>query len=87
MSNKIKTRNKSKYNLNNKNIDGLTISKNKLKFNLLFLDDTSINQMVYHSKKNKNKINIKLIKSTHLKNLLDLMINSQYSEYIIVENL
>ena len=38
----------------------INIYKNKLRFNLVLLDDTYINQMKYHNLNNKSKVNIKL---------------------------
>ena len=78
-----------KYDINkkNNNIDGIFINKNKLRFNLILLDDTSINQMVYHAENNKSTINIKLIKSNHIENLINALKNNSYSDYLMVENL
>ncbi len=79
-----------KYSINSdsKTIDSIGIKKNKLKFNLILFDDTSINQLVYHQN-NNSRIDIKLVKSRHLEKLLDYMIDSNYanSKYLIVENL
>lgn len=78
-----------KYDINkkNNNIDGIFINKNKLRFNLILLDDTSINQMVYHAENNKSTVNIKLIKSNHIENLINALKNNSYSDYLMVENL
>jgi len=78
---------KYKINHKTKNIDSVNIRLNKLKFNLVFLDDTSLNQMSYHSEQNQDKVDIKLIKSTHLKKLLDYMMSTNYQDYIIVDEL
>ena len=77
-----------KYNINKltDKIDGVDITKNKLRFNLLLLDDSSINQMKYHND-NKSKVNIKLVKSTHLENLAKHMRKNKYSDFLIVDKL
>jgi hypothetical protein len=78
-----------KYNINKATdkIDGVDITKNKLRFNLLFLDDAHIHQMKYHSLENKSKINVKLIKSDHLDKLANYMRNNRYSDFLIVNKL
>jgi hypothetical protein len=68
-------------------LTGINILKNKLRFNLLLLDDSHINQMTYTNENNSSKVNIKLIKSTHLNNLADHMRNNKYSDFLIVDKL
>lgn len=68
-------------------IDGIDVLKNKLRFNLLLLDDTNVNQMTYTNTNNKLKVNVKLIKSTHLNNLAQHMRNNKFSEFLIVDRL
>ena len=77
-----------KYNLdkNTDSINSINIIKNKLRFNLLLLDDQNIYQMRYHNN-NKSKINIKLIKSEHLDKLANHMRNNKYSDFLIVDKL
>jgi hypothetical protein len=77
-----------KYNINKltDKIDGVDITKNKLRFNLLLLDDSSINQMKYHND-NKSKVNIRLVKSTHLENLAKYMRKNKYSDFLIVDKI
>jgi hypothetical protein len=66
---------------------GINITKNKLRFNLLLLDDKYINQMTYTNTDNKTKVNIKYVKSTHLNNLANYMRNNKYSDFLIVDKL
>lgn len=68
-------------------LTGINILKNKLRFNLLLLDDSHINQMTYTNPNNKSKVNIKLVKSTHLNNLANYMRNNKYSDFLIVDKL
>lgn len=68
-------------------LTGINILKNKLRFNLLLLDDSHINQMTYTNPENKTKVNIKMVKSTHLNNLANYMRNSRYSDFLIVDKL
>jgi hypothetical protein len=68
-------------------INGIIINKNKLKFNLLLVDDNYINQFTYHNNENKNKIDIKLIKSSHLDNLSKLMSQNNYNDFLITNNI
>lgn len=68
-------------------INGIDVLKNKLRFNLLLLDDANINQMTYTNENNKSKVNVKLIKSTHLNNLAQYMRNNKFSEFLIVDKL
>jgi hypothetical protein len=68
-------------------LTGINILKNKLRFNLLLLDDSHINQMTYTNPNNKSKVNVKLVKSTHLKNLANHMRNNKYGDFLIVDKL
>lgn len=68
-------------------LTGINIVKNKLRFNLLLLDDSHINQMTYTNPNNKSKVNIKLIKTTHLNNLANHMRNNKYGDFLIVDKL
>jgi hypothetical protein len=68
-------------------LTGINIIKNKLRFNLLLLDDSHINQMTYTNPNNKSKINIKLVKTTHLNNLANHMRNNKYGDFLIVDKL
>ncbi len=78
-----------KFNLDKEGetIDGIDVIKNKLRFNLLLLDDSNINQMTYTNENNKSKVNVKLIKTTHLNNLSNYMRNNKFSEFLIVDKL
>jgi len=77
-----------KYNINKQTdkIDGVDITKNKLRFNLLLLDDSSINQMKYHNA-NKSRVNVRLVKSNHLENLAKYMRKNKYSDFLIVDKI
>ena len=85
-NNNVKT---LKFNIDKEGeaLTGINILKNKLRFNLLLLDDSHINQMTYTNSNNKSKVNIKLIKSTHLNNLANYMRNNKYSDFLIVDKL
>jgi hypothetical protein len=78
-----------KYSINKtkKEIESVNINKNKLRFNLLFIDDKNINQLVYHNENNKSEVNIKLVKSSQLNNLLNFVKQNNYDDYLIVDNL
>jgi hypothetical protein len=78
-----------KFNLDSEGetLSGINILKNKLRFKLLLLDDSHINQMTYTNPNNKSKVNIKLVKSTHLKNLANYMRGNKYSDFLIVDKL
>ena len=77
-----------KFNLDKEeSLNGINIFQNKLRFNLLFLDDSHINQMTYTNPNNKSKVNIKLVKSTHLDNLANHMRNNKFSDFLIVDKL
>ena len=43
--------------------------------------------MTYTNQNNKSKVNVKLVKSTHLKNLANHMRNNKYSDFLIVDKL
>jgi hypothetical protein len=72
--------------MNNAIIDDMNIITNKLKFNLVLIDDMYINQLTYHDD-NKSKVNIKLIKSKHLTNIVDHVKNTKYSDFLIIDKL
>ena len=77
-----------KFNLDKEDgLNGINIFQNKLRFNLLLLDDSHINQMTYTNPNNKSKVNVKLIKSTHLDNLANHMRNNKFSDFLIVDKL
>ena len=78
-----------KYDLSsNKNsINGISINKNKLKYNLLFIDDKNINQLTYHNSNNNSTVNVKLLQSTHINNLEKYIKNNKYSDFLIVNNI
>ena len=78
-----------KFNLDKEGetINGIDIIQNKLRFNLLLLDDTHINQLTYTNPNNKSKVNVKLIKSTHLDNLSNYMRNNKFGDFLIVDKL
>lgn len=80
-----------KYNLDKKKetIRGININKNKLKFNIIFIDGKFVNQFNYNNTNNKNDINIKILKSSHLNKLDKLLkLNKQnYNDFLIIDNL
>ena len=78
-----------KYDVSDKknNINGILINKNKLKFNLILLDDKYINQLTYHNSNNKSNINIRLLKSNHLDKLANLIKTNKYNDFLIMDNL
>lgn len=78
-----------KYNLEGKKdyIKGIEISKNKLKYNIMLIDDMYINQFGYSHTSNKEQINIKLLKSTHINKLEKIINSNKYNDYLIVNNL
>lgn len=80
---------KIKFDIDNdtNNINGVNISKSKLRFNLIFLDDKYINQMKYHDINNKNKVLINTVKNNHLNNLSQLLEKYNYNDVIIVNKL
>jgi hypothetical protein len=78
-----------KYDLskNDDYINGVIVNKNKLKFNLFFLDDNYINQFTYHNNENESKVDIKHVKSTHLENLSNLMSQNNCNDFLITNNI
>lgn len=78
---------KYKINKTKKQIETVNIYKNKLRFNLLFIDDKNINQLVYHNEKNQSKVNIKLIKSSQLQNLLGHVRQNNYNDFLLIDNI
>ena len=78
-----------KYDLDNKKeiIKGINIDKNNLKYNILFIDDKNINQFNYNNLDNKNSINIKILKSSHLEKLSSIINKNKYSDFLLVDNL
>jgi hypothetical protein len=78
-----------KFNLDKEGetINGVNITQNKLRFNLLLLDDENINQMTYSDDKNKSSVQVKLVKSSQLNNLSNYMRNNKFSEFLIVDKL
>jgi fatty acid-binding protein DegV len=77
------------FNMDNDNnyINGINISKNKLRFNVLFLDDEYLNQFIYHDLKNSNKVKISNIKSNHLINIIEKLKNGNYKDVIYTTNI
>jgi hypothetical protein len=78
-----------KYNLKGKKdyIKGIEVSKNKLKYNVMLIDDIYINQFGYSQSNNKEQINIKLLKTYHLDKLEKIINLNKYNDYLIVNNL
>ena len=68
-------------------IDGIDIYKNKIKYNVLLIDDKSICQFNYSNKNNKSNINVKLLKSKHLNKLNHILGSNKYSDFLIIDNL
>jgi len=86
-NNDVKTL-KYKIDKNKKQIESVNIYKNKLRFNLLFIDDKNINQLVYHHDDNKSKVNIKLIKSAQLYNLINhIKNNNKNNDYLFIDDI
>lgn len=83
-SNSIRT---LKYNLQGQKdfIKGIEINKNKLKYNVMLIDDQFINQFGYTT--NKEKINIKLLKQTHLNKLEKIIKSNKYNDFLVIDNL
>jgi hypothetical protein len=77
------------FNMNNHNnyINGINISKNKLRFNLIYLDDTYLNQFIYHDVKNSNKVKISNIKHIHLNNVINELKKNKNKDLLIVKNI
>ena len=78
-----------KYNLegNKGYIKGIEISKNKLKYNIMLIDDKYINQFGYSDSSNKEQINIKLLKSTHVDKLEKVINSNKHNNYLVINNL
>lgn len=78
-----------KYNVggNKDLIRGIDIQKNRLKFNVILIDDKNINQFNYNNSKNKENINIKILKSSHLDKLANIINSNKNSDFLIVDNL
>ena len=77
-----------KYNLGETKdyIKGIEINKNKLKYNILFIDDKYVNQFTYKENKNQEQINIKLLKSSHLDKLEKNINANKNNDFLIVDN-
>lgn len=77
-----------KYNLKGKKdyIKGIEISKNKLKYNVMLIDDIYINQFGYSQSNNKEQINIKLLKTYHLDKLEKIINLNKYNDYLIINS-
>jgi hypothetical protein len=86
LGNSVKT---LKYKLDGSkdSIKAINIDKNKLKFNVILVDDKFINQFNYNNTNNKENINIKLLKSTHLEKLSNIINANKYSDFLLVDNL
>lgn len=78
-----------KYKLDDKNsiIKGIGIDKNMLRFNVLFVDDKFIHYFNYNNINNKENINIKLLKSSHLDKLSKVINTNRYSDFLIVDKI
>lgn len=78
-----------KYKLDEKNslVKGIGIDKNMLRFNLLFVDDKFIHYFNYHNPNNKENINIKVLKSSHLDKLSKIINSNKYSDFLIVDKI
>ena len=75
----------SKNNLNN--VKGINIKHNQLRFNVLLLDDENINQLIYQNNNKNDTINIKLIKNSHIENIISHIQNNKQNNLIITNNL
>lgn len=78
-----------KYNLEGKKdfVTGIDISKNKLKYNVMLVDDEHINQFGYSQSTNNEQINIKLLKSNHIDKLEKIINSNKYNDYLIMNSL
>jgi len=85
-SNSVRT---LKYNLagNKDSIKGIEIYFNKLKYNVLLIDDKYINQFNYTKANNKEQINIQLLKSAHLDKLENIINLNKNNDYLIIDNI
>lgn len=80
-----------KYKLAGKKdtIKGIEVAKNKLKYNVMLIDDKYINQFSYSNKYdnfNKEKIDIKMLKFSHLNNLENIIKSNKNNDYIVIGN-
>ena len=75
----------SKYNKDN--IKAIDIKHNKLRFNLLLLDDININQLTYQNSNNDKTINVKLVKNEHIENIISYVQKTKYSDFLIIDKL
>ena len=78
-----------KYSISGKQdrINGINIDKNKLRFNILFIDDKLIHQLKYQNNNNSMTTNIKMLKSKHLDKLENLIKNNSLNDFLIIDNL
>jgi hypothetical protein len=78
-----------KYSISGKQdrIKGINIDKNKLRFNILFIDDKFIHQLKYQNNNNSMTTNIKMLKSKHLDKLENLIKNNNLNDFLIIDNL
>lgn len=65
----------------------IEISKHHLRFNLVFLDDIYLHQMVYQNTKNSSKIKINLIKNDHLKNLYNYLKENNEQQFLMIDKI
>jgi len=94
-TNKIYDKNNNAINnIENNDVKMLEFGKNNIKithsllrFNIIMLDDTDIYQMKYHDNNNNSKVNINIIKSTHIKKLAKYLQNNNYGNFLIVNSL
>lgn len=85
-SNSVRT---LKYNLagNKDSIKGIEINFNRLKYNILLIDDKYINQFNYTKANNKDKINIQLLKTAHLDKLENIINLNKNNDFLIIDNI
>lgn len=78
-----------KYNLagNKDSIKGIEINKNRLKYNILLIDDKYINQFNYTKAENQEQINIQLLKSSHIDKLENITNLNKNNDFLIVNNI
>lgn len=76
------------YDYNNQPVYSIhSNSMRTLKYNIMLIDDKYINQFGYSHSSNKEQINIKLLKSTHI-NKLEKVINlNLHNDYLVINNL
>ena len=82
--NNLKKNNVKSLEFGKKNIK---ITNSLLRFNVVMLDDIYLHQMKYHNNDNSSKININLIKTTHIDKLARFLQNNNYGDFLIVDNL